>query len=174
LIDFFADVAIAVILMAGGFYGYKKGLVDILFKPLKSTVRLFAAVSLCFPMGNLVVAPIISPVVSAGINPSLAEFVTGAISVLIAFTLIMTFGGLIISSISGAFSSLFEIGILGKINSVAGLIFTSGLTFVTLSFIVSVFVSENFLGGPLFRLIKSIEVLTNGFYVAFGDGMDYK
>ena len=143
------DLLIGVIILAGGIYGYLKGIVLLTLKPLRKIFRFGASMIFCMPASKLLIIPI-----TANMGESI---LADLISVILSFFLIMTTSGWLLSVISGLVCGLFNIGILGKCNRIIGSVSTIIITVAVIWIFTLSFarINPDFIGGPVFRIIRS-------------------
>lgn len=144
------DIVLCAIIVAGGLYGYKKGVVALAIKPLNRIAGVGLSAIACMPLSE-----IIATKVTGGIlNPLMLR----AFSILASFFLVLILGGWILSLVAGIITSIFDIGILGMMNHTVGALaaIAISIVFVWLLAILGKWINPEFSGGPIYGLLVSI------------------
>ena len=69
----FTDLVLVLILIGGSYYGYKRGLIRLLARPLRPYLSLLVAFNYCRPLGSFAITPIIENPISELIKKYLYE-----------------------------------------------------------------------------------------------------
>lgn len=163
----FVEIILLTIIFGGSYYGYKKGFFALAVKPVKALLRLGTSVFFCVPLGELLISPIISPIIKKKIPVFLSTYIENVVSAGISFLIILVCSGFIFSLVSSLLDSCVSVGILGRINALFGLAFAAvcsiilawifvALTDIALAldfFADSRFVME-FDGGLFYKILK--------------------
>lgn len=211
LLEALIEVALILILVGGGVYGYRKGLFKLVARPLRVILCLALAFSLCGSVGDELISPLIAPAVKnyllelleqqrIGVDttidnlPTVLKILIGLLALggtsdiewtvdklvdllaapfsslvsrIIAFVILVALAMLILKLTIIAIESLLDAGVLGKINSILGVILSGCISFLLAWAFVSVVDYlfhlemlrdsarlEGFVGGPIYRLLR--------------------
>lgn len=144
------DFGIVICALAGGMYGYKRGIVSIMIKPIGRLFKLGASVLLCVPTSEFLLLPIMQ----MGISPLAARFTSIAVS----FALILILGSRLISMISGVLTAAFNVGLIGKFNRIIGAMLTFSFSIVFILLFITIYgkINSSFDGGIVYRFLCRI------------------
>ena len=155
------DLIIFTALLLGGLYGFQKGFVALAIKPIRRVVRVGMTFGLCLPVSELIYLYLVNPLILRKLKYH-TQFIGQIIAIVISFLILTIFGGFILSVISKLLTSLFDIGVLGRVNRILGLICTTVICFVVIWIGCYAFENAekgdmwNFSGGPIYKLFVSI------------------
>lgn len=165
-LNLLVDIILLTIIIAGSYYGYRKGLLAIAFKPAKALLRVILTLSLCIPFGETFIAPIVSANMSIELPEVVFSLVVKVVATVLGFILLFVIFGVVLSIFSELLELLVSSGILGRINGIVGLVVASaaslivawGFASITSEIIAAGLLDgsdlvNDFDGGPIFNLL---------------------
>nr|MBE6545484.1 hypothetical protein [Oscillospiraceae bacterium] len=168
----FFEVILLAILIGGSYYGYNKGFFVLAIRPAKAVLRVGAAFCFCVPLGEAVILPLVAPLLYGRLPSGITSYVAGIISAGVAFLVILVLSGVLLSVLFSVLNYCASSGLIGRVNSLFGLIFAGIISVVTACFFVIIAdiamslepaqdsrLVKEFSGGPLYSFFSSISSL---------------
>lgn len=168
-LNLLVEVILILIITCGSYYGYRRGFFAMAIKPAKSVVRVGASISLCLPLGENLVEPILSPIIKRNLSSPVANILSKTFSILLAFFAVSVFFAFMLSIASGVIDLCINRGVLGRINEIVGMICATAISFFIAWIFITIFdyltitepfsgsrLVKEFCGGPIYKLLKAI------------------
>jgi hypothetical protein len=162
LFEIIIEIIIVIIVFFFGLYGYRTGIVLAVLNPVRKLLQVILSIMLCIPFGEMICAWLILPFMTNRFNSGAVLPISRAVSVALAFILLMVIGGVLLSAIRDVLSSVFNVGFIGKVNHIFGLMVFSMLGLISSWLFCQIFdrissvISSDFSGGRMFQLFISI------------------
>lgn len=164
LLDIVIEIIIIGIIFLCGFLGYRTGVVSMALTPVRKILQVGSSIMLCLPLSELIRPWIVIPAMTDRLSLGLLTPISRAISVALAFVVLMVICGIVLSAVRSILTAIFSIGLLGKINHTLGMIFALMLG-VLISFAFCLIFDKissasgyDFSGGRIFHLFISINL----------------